>query len=109
MDIKPERDSRYRVNRSELIWIIEERFSQSGTHIFEIHDSIERTVYSMEGKLGEYVVFENKYRKLHPKSECEQLIEKAKEEKVLLFSNWLGVHQDNLDSLKSACFINISE
>jgi hypothetical protein len=112
MTIKPEGDARYRVNRSELIWVMEERFSESGTHIYEIHGGKERTVYRIDGKSGEYVVFENRYRKLYSKEACKELISKAKSDEIYMFSNWLGVspaEPKSLSQLEPAFFINVSE
>ncbi len=89
----PDEDSRYRVNRSEPIWVLERVSVVSNKPHIEIVDSIERTVYIREGKRGRYVEYKALWRPLHPVSEFEELLLLSNKDKIYLFSNELGVSQ----------------
>lgn len=113
--LEPKKDLRYGVNRSELIWVIERSFSDKSrceiSHM-EIISSVERTVYRIDGRAGEFVQYENILRPLHSVAEFTAYTEAAKKEKLYLFSNDLGVSPVNPDSFKrisSASFIFTDE
>ncbi|WP_162628880.1 hypothetical protein [Marinobacter bohaiensis] len=98
--LEPEADLRYRVNKSELIWVLERKSSGLAVPHIEIVDSIERTVHEREGKKGLYVQYQSIWRPLHPASEFEELLRLSKAEKIYLFSNEWGVSQVNPASIE---------
>lgn len=89
LKIKPKSDGRWRVNRSERLWIITRRWSKEKTHIESLGalESIQRSVYRIEGKNGEWVRYDNRYHPLHSAKELSDLLIYAKNNNVYFFNN----------------------
>lgn len=110
--LEPDNDERYRVFRSERLWVIERRFKEAVMNNAEILGSIERKVLTIEGRQGEFVQYKNRFKPLHTKEEFEEILMLSKEEKIYLFSHELSVSQvmpETISQLKPAPFIFIDE
>ena len=99
--ISPEADGRYRVMRSELIWLVELEFQFEKLKNIHIVKGAERKIFKSLSNPDEYFVrYLNSYCKLHSKEECQSLIDAGISGESYLVSNWLGVSSGEPKSLK---------
>ncbi len=109
---KPRGDARYRVHRSEKIWVVSDGITPTGETIFGIQDSIERVIYTPKGDKNEYVQYDSHYYPLHSKSEFEEYRRLAiNEDEIYFYSNYSLVSGDKegIKKIISARFIFESE
>ncbi len=87
--VTPKKDGRLRVSRSERLWVINRGRSKDQTHIesFGAIESIERSVYRIEGRSGEWVRYDNRYYPLHSAQEFSALLADAKKKNIYFFNN----------------------
>ena len=96
---KPSKDSRDRVSVSTLLWVCSVREENEKWVNVEIVEGCERTVYSLDEREGEYVRYENSWHLLRSAEEFKQLIDKAKNKELYLFSNELVVSVSDMPTL----------
>ncbi|BCO17643.1 hypothetical protein KUC3_05080 [Alteromonas sp. KC3] len=96
---KPSKDSRDRVSVSTLLWVCSVREENEKWVNVEIVEGCKRTVYSLDKREGEYVRFENSWHLLRSAEEFKQLIDKAKNKELYLFSNELAVSVSDMPTL----------
>lgn len=87
--VPPKKDGRWRVSRSERLWVVRRSWSKDKTHIETCGaiESIERSVYQIEGRSGEWVRYDNRYYPLHSAQEFSDLLAGAKKKKLYFFNN----------------------
>lgn len=105
---RPGSDNRIREWPSEALWVLI-RTPKSGEPVsVGINESIERTVYRLEGHVDQYVQYENAYHPIHPESEFREYLEQAVTGEIDFFSNEAGVSVENPQEIReiaSARFI----
>lgn len=103
----PKQDGRWRVSRSVSLWVLTRRlFSDRRTlESFGVLESVERTVYKLDGKTGEWVRYGNFYHPLHSTEEFSILLSRAKYESTYFFNNTASSSDDPTDNILAAPFI----
>lgn len=78
--VSPKGDSRLRVTRSERLWVFNRVWSKDKTSVigYVAFQSIERSVYGITGKNGEWVRYQNQYHPLHKPQELEIILKESK-------------------------------
>lgn len=103
----PKQDGRWRVSRSVSLWVLTRRLSPDRCTLdsFGVMESVERTVYKLDGKTGEWVRYGNFYHPLHSTEEFSILLARAKSEDTYFFNNTARSSDDPTDSILAAPFI----
>jgi hypothetical protein len=85
----PRGDARLRVLRSEKLWVINRVWSEDKTRVigYVAFDSIQRSVYSIVGKNGEWVRYNNQYHPLHNPQELEIILKESNKLEYGFFNN----------------------
>lgn len=68
-------------------------------------ESVERSVYTLDGKPGEWVRYGNYYHPLHSAEEFSGVIERARAEEFYFFNNEAGSSNDPASHIRAAPFI----
>lgn len=105
--VSPKKDMRWRVTRSESLWvlirtIIKDRPAENSCGVIE---SIERSVYVLEGQSGEWVRYCKFYHPLHTANEFCALLQEAKAGRFYFFNNDCGSGEEAAALTKIAPFI----
>jgi hypothetical protein len=87
--VTPKNDGRWRVSRSERLWVLSRSWSKDKMRIETCGaiESIERSVYRIEGRSGEWVRYDSRYHPLHSAQEFSDLLADAKKKKFNFFNN----------------------
>jgi len=82
-------DNRYRVTRSEELWVISRYRSPETGNVesYTILESIERCVYRSISKGTEHVRVDSRFHLLHPIAEFRQLVKQASQGEFELHNN----------------------
>lgn len=109
--VTPKKDGRWRESRSERLWVINRSWNKTKTHIEVCGaiESIERSVYRVEGKTGEWVRYDNRYFPLHSVQEFSDLLANARAGKFYFFNNEVGVRGKPVADTQVAPFIYADE
>lgn len=75
----PKGDSRLRVTRSERLWVFNRVWSKDKAQVigYVAVESVERSVYGIIGKKGEWVRYQNQYHPLHKPQELEVILKES--------------------------------
>ena len=95
--ILPKGDSRLRVGRSERLWVFNRVWSNDKTSVIgyvAVH-SIERSVYGIRGRNGEWVRYQNQYHPLHKPQELEIILKDSKNLEYGIYNNEIHSHPAN--------------
>lgn len=78
-----------RANETAKLWVLNRSWSEDKTQIevCGVIESIERTIYKIEGKNGSWVRYLDHYYPLHTDKEFSELIEAARKKKLTFFNN----------------------
>lgn len=89
LKVTPKKDGRWRTSRSERLWVMSRGWSKDNKRIVICGavESIERSVYRIEGRDGEWVRYDNHFHPLHSAQEFSELLAKAKKKKFYFFNN----------------------
>lgn len=109
--VNPKKDGRWRVTRSERLWVINRSWNSAKTHIEVCGaiESIERSVYQIDGRVGEWVRYDNRYFPLHSAQEFSELLANASAGKFHFFNNEAGVRGKPETDTQVAPFIYADE
>ncbi|WP_162934943.1 hypothetical protein [Pseudomonas cavernae] len=97
----PVGDNRYRVTRSAKLWVVIRKTEAGELTHFGINDSIERSVYNVLGRVGEYVQYQNYFHPLHPENEFEKHLSLGASGKLYFFSNCAGIGGSEPEKIRS--------
>lgn len=105
--ISPKKDMRWRVTRSESLWVLIRNRTKdlSSLDSCGVIESIERSVYVLEGQAGEWVRYCNYYHPLHTSNEFAVLLQDAKNGRFYFFNNDCGAKEEPAVLTKIAPFI----
>lgn len=87
--VSPKGDSRLRVTRSERLWVINRVWSEDKARVigYVAFESIQRSVYGIIGKSGDWVRYHNQYHPLHKPQELKKILEGSKGLEYGFFNN----------------------
>lgn len=109
----PSGDGRWwwRVNKSITLWVVNRSWSKDKTRVevCGVIESIERTVYRIRGKNGEWVQYYGHYHPLHTVEEFSEILTDAKNGKYQFFNNALRGHGEGATHTEPALFIYSDE
>ena len=104
--LTPKGDNRYRVCGAVNLWVLTRSWAEDKTviEVCGVIESIRRSVYLLEGRLGQWVRYSNYYHLLHTPEEFVGLLASAKKRKHHFFNNELGwTNELELDWTEIAC------
>lgn len=109
--VTPRGDNRSRSSKSVKLWVVTRNWSKDKDH-FEacgILESVERTVYRIEGREGEWVQYGRRFHPLHSAEEFSAVLVQARKRKQYFFNNELGGRGEALRDTAIAAFIYYDE
>lgn len=108
LKVIPKGDNRWRVSKAVKLWVLNRSWSKDKTHVEAcgVIESIERSVYRIEGKSGHWVRYSNRYHPLHTAEEFSELLAKAKKKNFEFFNNEISRYDlDSFEQTEHAPFI----
>ena len=92
------------------LWVIDRRKLPTGEVTeYEVVAPIQRTIYEIASRLGEFVRYENHYYPVHPESELKTILLKAKSGDVAFSNRYVGTQNIAASLTKPAAFILTDE
>jgi translation initiation factor IF-2-like protein len=109
--LAPKGDNRCRASQSVKLWALRRSVSKESRNVeyFGAVESIERTLYHIDGKQGDWVRYLNRYHPLHSIQEFSAILESVKRNKCVFFNNELGGGGDAVRQTTAAPFIFLDE
>ncbi len=107
LKVTPSGDSRRRIYSSIKLWVVNRSWSKDKkrVEVCGVMGSIERIVYQLDGKQGQWVRYEGSYRPLHSTNEFSELLKNAKKHQFVFFNNVLHGRGDATTHTEPAPFI----
>lgn len=108
---EPKADGRWRVTRSEKLWVVRKVKEIGKTEIigYGVIFSIERSVYTLNGKESEWVRYQNHFYPLHAPKDFKKILESSKKLSYGFFNNESGYSDNPLEQTIPAYFIYLDE
>lgn len=108
--VTPSKDGRWRVSLSERLWVLSRSLSKhKKTKYVGVMESIERSLYRLDGQNGRWVRYENRFYPLHSEQEFSELLANASTEELYFFNNELAPCDKPEAHTAIASFIYIDE
>lgn len=85
LKVSPKQDNRIRSSKTANLWVLKRSCSEDETQVevCGVIESIQRTIYKIEGKNVSWIRYLDHYYPLHSAKEFSELIEAAKKKKLL--------------------------
>lgn len=111
LKVTPKGDDRYRVSSPVKLWVVNRSWSKDKTRVevCGVVESIERSVYRIEGRHGQWVRYSNHYHPLYTAQEFSELLANARAGKYEFFNNDLGGRGEATTHTEPAPFIYYDE
>lgn len=111
--VTPSGDGRWwwRVSKSVKLWVVNRSWAKDKTRVevCGVIESIERSVYRIRGRSGEWVRYYDHYHLLHTADEFSEILANAKKSKYVFFNNDLGGSGEGVTHTALAPFIYYDE
>ena len=110
--VSPQKDKRIRVSETAKLWVLNRSWCKNKVQIevCGVIESIERTIYRIEGENGSWVRYFDHYHPLHSAIEFSELLEAARKKNFIFFNNEITRYDvEAYDQTESSVFIYYDE
>lgn len=110
--VSPKKDKLIRVSETAKLWVLNRSWSKNKIQIevCGVIESIERTIYRIEGENGSWVRYFDHYHPLHSAIEFSELLEAARKKNFIFFNNEITRYDvEAYDQTESSVFIYYDE